>query len=955
MPQNTRLQKFRRRTAPGRWLGTLFITVGLVAAAACTPSPEPQAEAVSNPVKLLQSVHVGLSPAAGVQSVEGTTISVSAEGASSAADTTYDAEEAVDGLPVRVSLQYRAGEKSGSDLADLQGHTGPVEIDLTVENLTVKPQVVEYDAAGQTHANTAFVGAPLTIAASTKLNGVRVDDITPGSADGAQGTNGVLSRSEDGAAVVQWATVLAPPRSGASTTLRLAADVRDFQVPDIDVAVQPGISTDMSVDGVLAAAFSSDAGSEMELQTRTISLVSEVNTVLIKAGATITEVRQNLDTTSQTLGAKTAGELRDSSEALAATMSGLKDQLTALGANLETAAKGTQSVTLSQLQQTVSAVDSMLGDTSAPPPVTPVDGVGCAAEVAKPRPGSTVYSSILTMASQLDAYATVNADCRDTVAEAIEATMGPLDPTPEECAEQGSMTCSLYGSAVTVTAALVGLVKKGEALTNELEPKIVEGALANQRSSAETLKQASTQLAAILEKPDSPEDYKSALTGVLQAIEAAEESGQASADATRDASAAARSSIDGLRDRLSAVGLSAETARTELHGGPLWDRSMTAQSEELAAELCALADGEAPRDGRLSTRDAERLRSYLTSVPCGQPGETAPIEALTPPLGFRDPLDVRLDGQSTAWDEVLSHVDTTGADQAISQAFTALDQSIDGIATNLDAVSDAVAAMDTAATGGAAGTRRGLVALQVTLEDAIAGSAEVHTNLENVKSQQEKLQEGVKNALTEVSAETAEEIYRAVDEQVRQVNEIGTAGSESVTSAFNRSIAGLKSTSDQVVNDAGETVDRQRGQLQEEGSALAEALSASTQSSLERIASSTSNSTRDMEGADALLSSSLNKVMLDLGDRTVNGSGLLGSMATSAAKADTADYQLALAAQNAEGYANIRSRDVAALLLRQAQFKASLTAVDEMPAFHLTVPDGAVSQTLYTFKIGGAA
>jgi hypothetical protein len=111
----------------------------------------------------------------------------------------------------------------------------------------------------------------------------------------------------------------------------------------------------------------------------------------------------------------------------------------------------------------------------------------------------------------------------------------------------------------------------------------------------------------------------------------------------------------------------------------------------------------------------------------------------------------------------------------------------------------------------------------------------------------------------------------------------------------------VKSTSDAVVKDAEGTVNKQRDELFEQRDALAASLAKSTQSSLANIASSTSGSTRDIEGASALLSSSLNKVMLDLGDRTVNGSGLLGSMATSAAKADTADYQLALASQNAEG------------------------------------------------------
>ena len=471
MPQRTPGQ----RTAPGRALGAVLVALGLIATTSCSRPAEPVS--VENPVRLLQSVRVGLSPAAGVETIEGTTISVSAAGNSSAKNTTFDAAQVVGELPVRVSLQYRAGQKSGSDLSELQGHSGPVEIDLTLENLTVKPRLIEYDAAGQTRSDAALVGAPLTIAASTKLTGVRAGDVTPGSADGGTGTNGVLSRTEDGATVVQWATVLAPPRSGASTTLRLVADVQDFQVPAFDVAIQPGLNTDLSTDGVLAGAFSSGPGSEMELQRRTISLVSDVNAVLAKAGSTITEVRRNLQVTSQTLGAKTAGELRDNSTALAATMVDLKEQLKTLGADLETATTTTQSTTAAQLKQTVSAVDAMLGDTSAVPPAAPIDGEGCTADVPKSAKAATVYSSVLTMASQLDAYAKVSTGCRDIVAGAIRATMGPEEPTAEECAAQGSMTCSLYGSAVTVTGALLGLVQKGDALVADLQPQVVEAAI----------------------------------------------------------------------------------------------------------------------------------------------------------------------------------------------------------------------------------------------------------------------------------------------------------------------------------------------------------------------------------------------------------------------------------------------------------------------------------------------
>jgi hypothetical protein len=950
-----------RRSASRRALSAVLISVGLVVTTSCAYAPTPGP--VSDPVKLLQNVHVSLTPAAEIQTVEGTTIAVSAAGDSSSEDTTYDAAQVVGELPVRVSLQYRAGTEYGSDLTELRGHTGPIEITLTLENLTVKPQAIEYDAAGQTRVDTALVGAPLTIAASTRLTGVRADQITAGSADGTTGTNGVLSETEEGAAVVQWATILAPPRSGASTTLRLVADVTDFEVPTIDVAVQPGLNTDLSADGVLAGAFSSGAGSELELQRRTIALVSDVNTVLTKAGSTITDVRRNLQETSQTLGTRTASDLRDNSQALAGTMTGLKAQLGTLGTDLEFAAKATQSTTSSQLQQTVAAVDAMLGDTTAIAAPVPVTGVGCTAEVTQAEKTTTVYSSILTMASQLDAYATVSAGCRDIVAGAIEDTMGPENPTMQDCAERGSMTCSLYGSAVTVTAALLGLVQTGDELVADLQPQLVQGAITDQEASAATLEQVRTDFAVILDGAETPEDYKTSRANVDEAIKTA----RVSVTAARDTAADARSTIDGLRQKLLDIQATAKDAKTESGDGLGLDGSMADQSQQLAAELCTMADTETDADagagagaaalpgvGRLSSQDVERLRSYLTDVPC-ETAETLenPAPPLTPPTGFEAPLDARLKAQTAAWDAVLLATDTTAQDQLIGQAFAALEAAHADIDAKLDAIEAATTALDGAATGNVTDTRLLLDAVNATLADAIKSSGQVSSALVKLQEQQDQLGEKITQSLGDVSAETAAEVLASVDEQVRQVAGIGDAGAGAVTEAFNRSISGLKATSDEVVGDAAATVDKQRGELFEQSGALSASLDKSTQSSLASIASSTSGSTQDVEGASALLSASFNGLMLDLGDRSVNGSGLLGAMATSAAKADTADYQLALASQNAEGYTNLRSRDVTGLLLGQAQFKASLTAIDELPAFHLEVPAGATSQTLYTLQIGG--
>jgi hypothetical protein len=74
-------------------------------------------------------------------------------------------------------------------------------------------------------------------------------------------------------------------------------------------------------------------------------------------------------------------------------------------------------------------------------------------------------------------------------------------------------------------------------------------------------------------------------------------------------------------------------------------------------------------------------------------------------------------------------------------------------------------------------------------------------------------------------------------------------------------------------------------------------------------------------------------------------------MTTSAAKVGTADYQLALASTTTTSYAGVRGEDVNGIVLRQAQLSAALEAGANLPAFHLTVPSGAQSQTVYTFQI----
>ena len=105
---------------------------------------------VVNPSRVLQSVSVDLASDGAITTVNGSAVFVDeATGESRSTQTDFKPAEVVDDLPVRVSTQYRTGEANGPDLNDLSGFTGRVEIDITVENLTVSAKELSYDAAGQ--------------------------------------------------------------------------------------------------------------------------------------------------------------------------------------------------------------------------------------------------------------------------------------------------------------------------------------------------------------------------------------------------------------------------------------------------------------------------------------------------------------------------------------------------------------------------------------------------------------------------------------------------------------------------------------------------------------------------------------------------------------------------------------------------------------------------------------
>ncbi len=881
---------------------------------------------VTDPSRVLQTVDTTLTTNGAVNAISDTTISVAGK-RSSSKTVDHDVKDAAGDLPLRITTQYTTDKRSGTDLADLDGYSGRVEIDVTVENLTVRSQDLTYDVAGASRSTPALVGAPFSVAASTVLDGVAPDRIVTESVDGGAATDGVVSTNASGDAVVQWGRLLAPPTSGASSTLHLVADVRDFSTPAIDVAAQPGLTTDLSTSGVMNGAFGSETDSELALQRRTIDLIAQVNEVLARAGGTITEVRTNLESTSETLGVRTAERLQESSASLASTMQSLSGELGSLNGDLGSTVQATQSTVLQQLQQTTGSLDALLGDTSATAPAPVLKDDGCKAVPQTGAAGSSVYGNLLRVSAQLEGYAEASEACKQQVSAQLASSVGPASPSAEACAAaeaRDSLTCALWDSSVAVNASLMDLVAEGQQIANRLDPDLANAAIEQSVKLNDQLQEIAGKLDALSGGQDGT--VEEALTELDGLVTTAEQS------------------VRPVQEAIANVRSRAQSSRSEL--GTLdsrFDRSMQAQNRALADRLCELV-GQGPLGSEeLDQDEVDALRGYLTASPC--PGTDQPEgTTLRPGFGFSTPMDQRLGAQATAWDALIAETDprsTTGVGAAVNELATAVGKLRLGVQD-----------VRTAAQRDGGAVKDSVEELQVLLNPALESGAEVQSALQDVDAQQKKLQSDVRDAFQRASDKSDEEVRALINDQVRKVSETAGTSREAVVDAFDKSIAGLRATSDEVTSDSKGTIDEQKGALREQSSSLASSVDAQTAASLQRIDASTSASVRDVEGASTLLTGDLNRVMLDLGDRKVNGSGILGAMATSAAKSDSADYQLALASQNASGYANVRAEDVAGILLQQEQFRASLDRAAKLPAFRLDVPSSATSTTLYAFRIG---
>ena len=972
----SRLRRARRRPRRSAAAVAVVTVLALIWAQGVTGGTQARAEEARS----LESIDIAVSPSGAVTAVSGTTVSVSPDGRRAAAGTrAYAPRDVAKDLPVRVRTAYRTADGAGTDLSEIAGHTGRVTIDVFVENLTVKPQSLTYDVAGTAHTRTALVGAPLTLSAAVCLD-ANPDSVITASSDAQGVTNGVLSRTGDGKSQVQWAALLAPPQLGATADLRLVVDAVDFKVPEFDLSVQTGLITDPSVQGLMDAAFRTDTGSQLALTTSTIEALSQVNESLAKAHAIVDRVSTTLTGNAGTIGTQTLADLTSSSQSLSSSMQSIGTDLSGLTQTLTQTLTSAQSSTASQLLQVVNTASAIMGDTSEPAQVPSLESLGCQAqaqpgaeptaqalvgsETPTPAPaagsgdaagsagsgsgsgsavqtdsGNGVYGSVNRVSGLLQAYAQANDECRAAVQAQLSEALGDADTST---CTQGSVsaTCSLAAAQQQVNAAVASLGEQADAVTAALQPETRADVLTSSTTLGEKVTGVETALNRLApsEGGEGTGDLSTELETLNQAVDAL------------------TPGVDALVSTLDGIHSWATTAQTN-------NTTARGQIEAAAADLCTeIASAKNPAL-------LQQARARLTSTPCpgaadNKPGGGADDKPADKPGGGADDkpadnkpddgssADAALSAQSTNLEQIATASDTTTPGGATKKDVDAVRTAVADVAAARDAI---VLAVDGAPDDPSKPSLSGsLKDLRTAVTDLRSGYDALSASVTKLDQDQSAAAAGVRTAFDKTAQETTDAVSTTVGTQIRLIGAQAETSRAAVGASFDAATSGMRTSADAITSDSARTIQAQTAQIQDQAAGSSAALSSQIEGSLTSMTQGLTGSVVDIEAARSLLTSDLDRVLLDIGSPDGSGTGLVGIMSSSAALAGSAGYQVAAANQAVAAHGAVRAQDMEGILLQQAQVKASLQAQSRVTG--LATPRSAAEQRtmVYNFRVGGS-
>ena len=885
--------------------------------------------------QVLQQVDVRLGTDGALTAVESTSVRRGEEGGE-ALQTALDTQEAAEELPVRIQTAYRLGDEAGTDLGEIAGRSGRVVLDLTVQNTTVRPEEVTYDAGGVQRSQFALVGVPLTVVASAVLGEGSLAEVVTGEEGDDDVTNGVLSRGGGGEPRVQWATMLAPPRLAPSATFRLVLDTDDFEVPSFDIGVQPGLVTDTSLTGLLDEAFSDDRGGAIDTEARTIGVIGDVTSVLTQAGAVLTDIETRLSDSAERLGAQTIADLQSSSAGVSEQLGSLSADLARLDGSLGEQLGGVQDDAVQALSSSLTEVKDVLGDPARIKPPTPQDGAeGCRVELGRDLSAPTVYGQLAAVSSRLSTLSNASGACRASIADDLARQIGSADELADCGPEATSAVCVLAAARERLAEQADVLSLFGTDLAGRLDAGAVDDLGESMATVVDELASVEAAADEILGGSGQPVRPLALLLGSLvDSLESLKTLLQPGAATGLQAAFADIHALAG--------------AQADAVGTPDVEGSIAQRAQALTSAVCAIP-------GLADVTDTSRIPADVLEQL--QQGLVTRIDAARAAAGCAGgtTLAQRLQSVRAAWVSV-QQTSAVDGDGSVARALASLRTSVDGALVELgEAIDDTVDVADL----------RGLVARVAALgaqaevpscDDLTgrepAGSVDaLRFAYQRVACNQAGLEKEVDKAFAEARKAldgTGGEIGRSIE----ATDGARGKADERVAELFGSLSQGADRAAERIVAQGGRRIQGQRAGLDRQVRQAESRLGGAVGDALRTIGTHITAATGDLGESEARLQADLQRVLVDLGTRESGGTGILGSLATGAGQTGLANDSVQLANARASAFGAVRGRALDEVFLQQAQTIRSLEREQEFRAFDDGVGADDSLLTVFSFHLG---
>ena len=243
--------------------------------------------------------------------------------------------------------------------------------------------------------------------------------------------------------------------------------------------------------------------------------------------------------------------------------------------------------------------------------------------------------------------------------------------------------------------------------------------------------------------------------------------------------------------------------------------------------------------------------------------------------------------------------------------------------------------------------------LRTAVTDLRSGYDALSASVDKLDRDQTAAAAGVRTAFDKTAKETTDAVSTTVGTQIRLIGAQAGTSRAAVGASFDAATSGMRTSAGAITSDSARTIQEQTAQIQDQAAGSSAALSSQIEGSLTSMTQGLTGSVVDIEAARSLLTSDLDRVLLDIGSPDGSGTGLVGIMYSSAALTGSAGYQVAAANQAVAAHGAVRAQDMEGILLQQAQVKASLQAQSRVNGLAAPRPAAEQRTIVYSFRVGG--